>query len=98
MQTAGLPTSTDPQISPINWSSELIKKLPPLFITDGGEETLLEEGLEFAAKARSNGVDVVHYIQDGHPHDFQCLPFFPTGIREVYTAAGDFIKERSTMA
>lgn len=52
MQTNNLPKANDGWISPTYWTSEIMKRLPPLFITHGGEETLVEEGIEFIEKAK----------------------------------------------
>lgn len=95
MQTNGLPKANDGWISPTYWTAETMKKLPPLFITHGGEETLVEEGIEFIEKAKKNGVQVDHFFKAGYPHDFQMLPWFLTGIRECFTAEGQFIKKNA---
>jgi acetyl esterase/lipase len=95
LQTNNLPKAHDSWISPIQWSSQLMKQLPPIFVSHGGEETLVEEGVEFIKKAKNNGVTVQHYVKEGYPHDFQVLPWFPNASKELYTAVGQFVRKQS---
>jgi acetyl esterase/lipase len=92
LQTKNSPKAHDSWISPIQWSSDLIKKLPPIFVSHGGEETLVEEGVEFVQKAKKNGVDVTYHVKDGYPHDYQVLPWFPNASKELYTIVGKFVR------
>jgi acetyl esterase/lipase len=65
MQTNNKPSAQDPWMSPIKWTSTLIKKLPPTFIAHGGAETLVDEGVEFIKKAQHNGVKIQHDSRPG---------------------------------
>lgn len=51
------------------------KGLPPMLIQTGGNETLLDDSLELAQKAKKAGVKVVQTTYKGMPHDFAvCMP------------------------
>lgn len=91
MQTNGLPKADDGWISPTYWDTSLVARLPPLFVSHGGEETLVEEGQEFVRAAKKNGVPVTHFFLDGYPHDFQALPWYPSAIKSVFTEMGTFV-------
>lgn len=52
----------DPWLSPVNKDLDEIKQLPPMFIVNGQLECLVDEGIEFVAKAREAGADVVHTV------------------------------------
>jgi acetyl esterase/lipase len=47
--------------------------LPPVFLTCGGDETLLDSAEYFAALARRAAVDVVLQVADGMPHAYQLM-------------------------
>jgi acetyl esterase/lipase len=49
-------------MSPLSWSTETFKSLPPMFVTNGGIETIKDEGCEFVALAKAQGVPVEHII------------------------------------
>jgi acetyl esterase/lipase len=53
----------NPWISPVEMSVEEMAELPPLFVTNGGIETLLDEGKLLVEKARKAGVSVEHLIE-----------------------------------
>ncbi len=57
--------SNDVWISPVDMSLEEMKELPALFVTNGGIETLLDEGKLFVQKARKAGLTVEHVIEVG---------------------------------
>lgn len=62
IQSKGLPKSEDPWISPIHWNSNILTKLPPVIVTNGGAEALMEEANIFVRKIKSAGKDVDHFI------------------------------------
>lgn len=62
LQSNGLPKSNDPWISPIMWDSDLLSLLPPVIVTNGGFEALLEEANIFVKNIRRAGKDVDHFI------------------------------------
>jgi epsilon-lactone hydrolase len=59
-----------PYISPLYGN---LKGLPPLHISAGGNETLLNDTISFAEKAKQAGVDVTMRVDEGMCH---CYPVF----------------------
>ncbi|GAP17608.1 hypothetical protein ADN01_00495 [Levilinea saccharolytica] len=68
---------THPYISPLYGS---LQGLPPLFITVGTDEGLLDDGLRFAEKAKAAGVEVRLIVGEGQTH---CYPLMPDFIPEA---------------
>lgn len=65
----------DPQISPVHAS---LKGLPPMLITAGGDEMLLDDAAIFAAHAQADGVKTTFKIYPGMSHDWTIfLPELP---------------------
>lgn len=62
LQTRGLPKPEDPWISPVHWDSSILSKLPPVIVTNGGAEALMEEANIFVRNIKSAGRDVDHFI------------------------------------
>ena len=73
IKTLPLPTS-DPWLSLINMDQVEIAELPPLFVGNGGAETLLDEGKTLVEKARKAGVHAEHVVAPGQAHDFYTAP------------------------
>jgi epsilon-lactone hydrolase len=65
-----------PYISPLYGN---LKGLPPLHISAGGNETLLDDTVCFAEKAKQAGVDVTLRVDEGMSH---CYPVFGNLFRE----------------
>lgn len=64
-----------PYISPLYGD---LHGLPPMLIYVGGEETLLDDSIRFAEKARAAGVDVTLRVGEGLFHCYPaCAPLFP---------------------
>lgn len=64
----------DPLISPIYGS---FKGLPPIFAQVSSSETLLDDTLVVARKARLDGVDFEVEVWESLPHAWPVFPFIP---------------------
>lgn len=73
---AGTSSRQNPYISPLYGN---LAGLPPLHISAGGNEILLDDSVHFAEKARAAGVDVTLRIDKGMCH---CYPVFGDLFRE----------------
>lgn len=74
-----------------------LQGLPPLFIQVGDNETLLDDSVRFAAKARAAGVDVQLEVWPGM---FHCFPLMAPMFKEADIAmdrACSFIRRRFDM-
>ena len=76
-------SSQNPYISPLYGNLE---GLPPLHISAGGNEILLDDSIHFAEKARAAGVDVTLRIDKGMCH---CYPVFGNLFRESKLALAE---------
>jgi epsilon-lactone hydrolase len=84
----------NPYISPLYGNLE---GLPPLHISAGGNEILLDDSVQFAKKARESGVDVALRIDQGMCH---CYPVFGDLFRESKLALAEicqFLRFHSNM-
>ena len=78
-----------PEISPLYGD---LHGLPPLFITVGEYEVLLDDSTRFAAKAKEAGVDVTLKVEPGMFHCYPlCAPFFPEA-KQAMAEICEFIK------
>ena len=73
---AGETDKINPFISPLYGD---LKGLPPLHISAGGNEILLDDSIQFAQKARSAGVEVTLRVEKGMCH---CYPAFGNLFKE----------------
>ena len=73
---AGETDKRNPFVSPLYGD---LKGLPPLHISAGGNEILLDDSIQFAQKARSVGVEVTLRVENGMCH---CYPAFGNFFRE----------------
>lgn len=73
---AGETDKRNPFISPMYGN---LIGLPPLHISAGGNEILLDDSIQFAQKARSVGVEVTLRVENGMCH---CYPAFGNFFRE----------------
>jgi epsilon-lactone hydrolase len=82
----------DPRLA---WISPLfgdLHKLPPVSIWVGGDETMLDDSVAYAAKARAAGVDVTLKVWEGMFHCFPLMaPLFPESTQAL-AEIGTFIK------
>lgn len=79
-----------PLISPLYGD---LHGLPPLFISIGTSETMLDDSLRFAEKAQAAGVDVTLKIGEGMVHCYPLLaPLFPEAT-EALDEVCSFIKK-----
>lgn len=74
---AGENDPTDPWISPLYGD---LTGLPPLHITAGSEEILLDDAIRFAEKAKQAGVEVTLIVGEGMCH---CYPAFSGVFKEA---------------
>lgn len=82
---------THPHISPLFGD---LSGLPPLLLYAGEHETLRDDSIAFARKAKDAGVDVTLHVGESMCHCYPaCAPIFPeatAALREI----GDFIPSR----
>lgn len=70
--------------------------LPPLFIQVSTEETLLDDSVRFAARAREAGVEVVLDEWEDMVHDFEIFaPILPEA-QQAIERVGEFIRQRTS--
>ncbi|PKM82150.1 MAG: alpha/beta hydrolase [Firmicutes bacterium HGW-Firmicutes-14] len=78
-----------PYISPLYGD---LHGLPPMLIYVGGDETLRDDSVRFAEKAKAAGVDVTLRVGEGMFHCYPaCAPLFPEATRAMDEICG-FIK------
>jgi len=80
----------DPLASPILGD---LRGMPPLLMQCGGRETLLDDTVVFAEKARAAGVAVEVQIFDDMIHVFQMFAAELSEARRAIVSAGDFIRK-----
>lgn len=68
--------------------------LPPLLLTCGGDETLLDGVERFAALAEQSGVEVVLHVADGMPHVYQLLAGRMPEADASIAEAGKWLREK----
>lgn len=78
-----------PLISPLYGD---LQGLPPLLIQVGGHETLLDDSLRFAEKAREAGVNISLTIGEGMMHCYPLLPDFIPEARRAMEELSSFIR------
>ncbi|MTI79640.1 MAG: alpha/beta hydrolase [Firmicutes bacterium] len=78
-----------PWISPLYGD---LHGLPPILIYVGEYETLLDDSVRFAEKAKAAGVDVTLNIGEGMIHCYPLLPSFIPEAREAMSNICSFIK------
>ncbi|WP_245512583.1 alpha/beta hydrolase [Rhizobium sp. BK376] len=83
----GKMSPTDPDASPLYAD---LKGFPPLLLQVGSRETLLDDTLRFAAKAREAGVDVTSEVWPGMIHQWQLFPFWLDDARRSNQRIAEF--------
>lgn len=83
--------SHDPLASPVLAD---LSGLPPLLIHVGSEETLLDDSIRLAERARAAGVQVELKIWRGVPHAWQLFHAFVPEGRQSLAAAAAFLKAK----
>lgn len=81
----------NPLISPIYGD---LKGLPPLLIQVGSDELLLSDSVDFAAKAKTEGVDVTLEVWKDMQHVWQFAGGMVPESRKALNAIGKFINEK----
>ena len=72
---AGEHDRTDPYISPLYGD---LHGLPPLFISVGNDETMRDDAIRFADKAKASGVETILRVGEGMVHCYPLMaPAFP---------------------
>jgi cation diffusion facilitator CzcD-associated flavoprotein CzcO/acetyl esterase/lipase len=85
----------DPLVSPLYAD---LHGLPPTLIHVGADETLLDDSIQLAARARAAGVPVELKVWDAVPHVWQLFhPFVPEG-RQSLAEAAEFLKRAAQPA
>jgi acetyl esterase/lipase len=77
--------SCAPLVSPLYAD---LRRLPPLLIQVGDRETVLDDSIMFAEKARAAGVDVDLQVWDGMIHVFQMFGELTEAHRAISTISG----------
>jgi epsilon-lactone hydrolase len=77
---------SNPYISPLYGD---LKGLPPLHLSAGGNETLLDDTIRFAKKAENAGVEVTLRVDKGMCH---CYPVFGNMFRESREAMAEICR------
>lgn len=67
---------------------------PPIYLTAGSDETLLDNGERFAERARNAGVDIVFEVEPGQQHVFQFMAGRAPEADRSISAAGAWLAER----
>lgn len=80
----------DPLASPIHGD---LRGLPPMLMQCGGRETLVDDTVVFAEKARAAGVDIEIQVFDDMIHVFQMFAAELAEARQAIASAGDFIRK-----
>jgi acetyl esterase/lipase len=89
--TGGKADIKDPLISPIYAD---LKGLPPHWISCGGDDTLRDQGVEFAEKAKKAGVEVVLRVAEGQQHVFEFMVGNAPESTESVANIGKWIQEK----
>jgi acetyl esterase/lipase len=85
--------SNDPCLPWISPLYGVLRGLPPVFISIGTNETMLDDSLRFAEKAQAAGVDVTLKVGEGMVHCYPLLaPLFPEAT-EALNEICSFIKK-----
>ncbi len=79
-----------PWISPLYGD---LQGLPPLLILAGGDETMLDDSLRFAEKAKTAGVEVTLRVGEGMMHCFPLLPSFIPEAKQAMAEISSFIQK-----
>lgn len=82
-------TAIDPLVSPALASDEVIRQFPPTVILTAAYDYLAYEAEEFAARLRSEGVDVQNQRFEDVGHGFDGIPTYNKKRRMLNHAARD---------
>ena len=81
-----------PYISPLYGD---LHGLPPLLIYVGDDETLRDDSIRFAEKAKAAGAEVALRVEKGMVHCYPLLPDFIPESKQAMTRICDFIQRRA---
>jgi acetyl esterase/lipase len=70
--------------------------LPPLLIQVGSIETLLDDAVRLAERARAVGVEVTLETWDGMPHIWHCFASFLPEAQQAIDRIGAFVQQRTS--
>ncbi len=87
--------ATDPSANPLHAD---LTGLPPVYLTAGGDEALLDNGVRFADRARAAGVDVVLEVEPGQQHVYQFMAGRAPEADRSITSAGSWISQRLALS
>lgn len=79
----------DPRVSPLFAD---LHGLPPVLVQAGSAEILLDDALQFSARAQAAGVNVQCHIYDGLWHNFQMFNALIAEADDALDEIGEFIK------
>lgn len=90
--------SSDPMISPLNYSSEDLSELPPALVITDANDVLRDEGEAFASKLTLAGVKTQSTRYDFTTHDFVMLNAYAEtpATTSAITEAANFLKDHFT--
>ena len=81
--------SLDPLASPLYGD---LRGLPPILLQCGGRETVLDDSVMFAERARTAGVEVELEIHEDMIHVFQMFAVELAAARQAIASAGAFLR------
>ena len=87
-------SAEDPRLSPLFANSSSLAALPPLLLQVGGHETLVSDSEQFAARARTAGVEALLEVWPEMIHVFQQFPRELWQAREAVAVGGRFLARR----
>ena len=83
----------DPLVSAVHAD---LRGLPPLLVQTGGAELFLSENEKLVARAREQGVEVVHEVEPGMVHVYQAFAqFVPGAANRAFAGIGRFVRDRA---
>ncbi|KAK0567138.1 hypothetical protein OC844_000383 [Tilletia horrida] len=83
----------NPWLAPVYSPPIEYAKLPPLFVTNGEVEVLVDEGRELVQRARKAGVSAEHYIDPLNVHDYMTLHGELPAARQTYKLLNAWIQK-----
>ncbi|UZJ53408.1 hypothetical protein CBS101457_002728 [Exobasidium rhododendri] len=84
----------DPWLSPVNKSPEEFEQLPPMYVSNGELECLVDEGRDFVQRAKKAGATITYVVAPLQPHDFFTLPTALPHSRKIYRGFRDWAKKQ----
>lgn len=84
----------DALVSPLLADEKLLKTLPPLWISCGGDDMLRDDGVQMAERVRKAGGEVVLEVHEGQQHVFEFMAGKAPEADESLRKIGEWVKGR----